>query len=639
VPSLPPNARAPDAGPRTSLVWLAALGCALGAFALYRATLLPGVDFGDTGSLQTMAGEALITPRDGYPIYFAIAGLFLHVAPIEPARALNLLSAIEAAAACGLFVVVATRLAGWLPAAVAGAVLFAASYTFWSQAVIAEVYALHAVFVLLTLLLLLRWAERPTLARLAAFFACYAFGFGNHLSMVLLLPAYTLFLLTAAPQGWRSMLRPRVVALAIALACAGALPYLWNVRSLWFLQQPPPDPWTTLQAFWFDVTKQDWRDTMVLQVPRSMLSDHLAMYWFDLRQQFGIVGPALAAGGLVGLAVSDMRRAALVALVYAANVAFAFSYNVGDAHVFYIPSHLAVALLAAAGVGAIRRRSAEPVAVLVVLLTAIYGGFRAYHDFPALDRTEDRRATEALDRLAGGLDDQHEIMVADLNWQIANGLSYYAKVLHPEIAVAWLPHVLLYLPALAADNRAAGREVVLTDRARDVAAEAYGPLAATVPDDRTPTTSLTTVVSSLPSGTRYVLCVLRPTREFQLDRDDLASAARRLEEGTADFPDGDYAAIAGRVGARPDLAFGSNLPFSREVQVDGVAVEIRMESWLASDTIRRMGFGHVVAARRHTLIVERGVSFAAFDDRGRPIRTAYAAGLFAPQPRYRLRAR
>ena len=46
-----------------------------------------------------------------------------------------------------------------------------------------------------------------------------------------------------------------------------------------------------------------------------------------------------------------------------------------------------------------------------------------------------------------------------------------------------------------------------------------------------------------------------------------------------------------------------------------MGVEVRMESWLAADTIRRMGFGHVVAGRHHTLIVERGVSFAAFDAR------------------------
>ena len=59
-------------------------------------------------------------------------------------------------------------------------------------------------------------------------------------------------------------------------------------------------------------------------------------------------------------------------------------------------------------------------------------------------------------------------------------------------------------------------------------------------------------------------------------------------------------------------------------------VDVRMESWLAADTIRRMGFGHVVAARQHTLIVERGVSFVAFDDRGpRRCGPAYAGNIFA----------
>jgi hypothetical protein len=70
------------------------------------------------------------------------------------------------------------------------------------------------------------------------------------------------------------------------------------------------------------------------------------------------------------------------------------------------------------------------------------------------------------------------------------------------------------------------------------------------------------------------------------------------------------------------------------VSVGGVAVDVRMESWLAFDTIRRMGFGQVVAAHHHTLIVERGVSFAAFDERGRPVRTFYAANIFAAEPRY-----
>ena len=56
---------------------IAALVVALTAFALYRATLLPGVDFGDTGSFQTMVGSPLITPRDGYPLYFGLGWMAL----------------------------------------------------------------------------------------------------------------------------------------------------------------------------------------------------------------------------------------------------------------------------------------------------------------------------------------------------------------------------------------------------------------------------------------------------------------------------------------------------------------------------------------------------------------------------------
>jgi hypothetical protein len=63
-----------------------------------------------------------------------------------------------------------------------------------------------------------------------------------------------------------------------------------------------------------------------------------------------------------------------------------------------------------------------------------------------------------------------------------------------------------------------------------------------------------------------------------------------------------------------------------------------MDSWLAFDTIRRMGFGHVIAGRHHSLIVERGASFVVLDEGGRPTKTEYADGLYAPQPRFRVLA-
>ncbi len=629
-------ASAPAADPtrRRGAAAIVAVLAAACAFALYRATLLPGFDFGDTGSFQTTVGSPIITTRDGYPLYFAIGGAALWIHGGDPAHVLNLVSAIEASVAVGLFVLVAFELCGSVAASAAGALLFATSYTFWSQSIIADVYALHLTFVLLTAWVLLRWQRRPSTTALALFFACYALGFGNHLSMVLLLPAYTLFLLVSAPGGWKTMVRARIVVMATAIAAAGALQYVWNIRTLWIGPQPPASFWSGLQTFWFDVTKSDWRDTMVLRVPESMLRDHLSMYWFDLTQQFGRIVPLLAVVGAVLLWRRDWRRALLLVAAYAVNVAFAFSYNVGDAHVFYLPSHLIVALLATAAIGLSRVSIPRPMALGAAALLAAYAAGRGYRDYPALDRSADRRPSAVIASLTRGIDDRHSILIADLNWQIANGLSYYAKVVRPEVAVARMPEVIAYAPALVQDNDAAGRRVFLTDRANRELAAAYGPLLPSAPDPAPDDEPLAAQVQRLDPGTRYVLCVLRPSRDLALDSGDVAAAVRILTGGAATLPAGDYAAIAGRVGSPPILDVGCERPFSTSLDVGGVATEVRMESWLASDTIRRMGFGHVIADRRHTLIVERGVSFVAFDEGGQPLSSVYAANLFAPQRRY-----
>jgi hypothetical protein len=654
VASSPPNATDADRPPRPP--WTRSLAAALAvgtcAFALYHATLLPGVDFGDTGSFQTTLGSPILTPRVGYPLYFAIAGAFFRVSGLEAAHALNLVSAIEAAFACALFVIAGTEISGSVAAAAAGAALFAVSYTFWSQAVIGEVYALHIALTLASLILLLAWERRPTTIRLAAFFACYAAAFGNHLSTILLAPAFTAFLLMSAPRGWRSMFAPRVVVLAAFAAALGAAQYLWNIQSLWFVADPPHGLAETLRRFWFDVTKSDWRDTMVLEVPRSLLTDHAAMYWFDLRQQFGLAGPVLALAGGVHLARTSRRRAWLLGLLYLVNVAFAFSYNVGDAHVFYLPSHLAIALAAAAGVAGVgrmiasgpgdiggslrrwpdRRLAAGALSTAAIALAAL----RGYRDYPALDRSADTRPSSLLEAMTAGIDDRDSAMLVDLNWQVANGLSYYAKAVRPQAAVARTRDVLFYAPAFVADNEAADRRVIASGTSGRILSDAFGPWFTMAPDGPQ-ARSLLELAGDVPRGTRYALCVLKQSRDLPVDRAGIEAALAILAPGAGPLPAGDYVAVAGVAGHAPLLVAAADRPFSRTIDVDGTTVAVRMESWLASDTIRRMGFGHVIAGRRHTLIVERGVSFAAFDAAGVPLITSYFSSIFSLPQRYVIR--
>jgi hypothetical protein len=611
----------------------AAVLAAIAAAALYSATRLPDFDFGDTASFQVMAGSPVITPRDAYPLYFAVGRLFTWMIPARPAAALNLASAVEGAIACGLFVLVSVELTGALVASLAAGAAFATSYTFWSQNVIAEVYALHICLVLGTLLALLEWQRRPTLARLTLFFTLYAVSFGNHLSMVLLLPAYAAFLLMAAPGGWRSMLAPRIVVLALGIAAAAALQYAWNLHTLWRSAQPPESFAGALASFWFDVTKSDWRDTMVAQVPGGMAAERLRMYLFEVTQQFGPLLPLASLVGVYALFRRSRSRGVLIFGMYVVNVAFALTYNVGDSHVFFLPSHLVLALLTAVGLAqldtAARLRGA---AAAVALLLALDQG---WNNFPALDRHADRRPTELLNALTDGAGDRDAILLTDLNWQVQNGLNYYAKYSRPDVAFARMPDVLLYAPALVRDNAAIGRRALLTARARAELASLYEPLFSVERDDGVTEPTLKASAGGLAPGTRYVLCVLKPVREATIDADDLARGLSILTGGSLGaVPANDYVAIAGAVGASPALVMGGSRPFHSRVSIGGVTVEVRMESWLAFDTIRRMGFGQVVAAHRHTLIVERGVSFAAFDDQGRPVRTVYLGNIFAPEPRY-----
>jgi hypothetical protein len=621
------------------------------AFAIYYTTLLPGLDFGDTAFLQVTTGARVLTPRDGYPLYFALAAWFSRLVGGEPAHALNLASAVEGALACGFLFLAARELSGSLLAGVGSAMLFAGSYTFWSQAIIAEVYPLHILCVSLSMWLLLKWDARPTHFNLVAFFAAYALGFGNHLSMILLAPGYALFLLVSSSGGKRIISAPRVWLSACACASAGALMYSWSLHSLWLEPQLPLRFSDALRTFWFDLTKADWRATLVLGVPRILIRDHLSMYVFDLHQQFGCVAILVAVLGFAHAVLTGWRRAVPVIIAYLVNGLFAFTYNVGDKHVFFLPSHLMVALLMGPGIVSIGdiaaravaftknpqgtakvRRFAGPIAALALIA---YAAVRIHRDYPALDRSDDRRPDAVLEKLTTGLEDRGAILLTDIDWQVQNGLSYFARNTRPEVAWTNVRDVLLYAPALINDNLTAGRAVALTSGARSTLLAAYGPLIQTTPDPAVEVPTVTDVVRELTPGTRYVLSVLKPTREFSLDRTDLRSAMFLLTQGQLEsLPGDDYVVVAGLAGQAPVFVRGGAAPFRQRIDLDGLAVEVRMESWLAADTIRRMGFGHVVAGRHHALIVERGLSFVALDRTGAAERTGYASSIFAPQPRY-----
>jgi hypothetical protein len=633
------------------------------AFWAYTQTLLPGVDPGDTGGFQAAVLWPEVSARQAYPLYYNLARPFVSAAaPGDPARALNLFSAIWGAAAVGLLVFVCASVTGSLAGGATAGGLLAFSYTFWSQAVIAEVYTLHLALIAWCLVVLYAYAARPATTRLALFFGIYAIAFGNHFAMILLLVPFAAFLLQTTPAP-ASLFRPSVISIALAAVAVGALQYAPNFMSVWG-EYDAPAGWTNrAAAFWFDTTKQDWRDQMVLGIQATQVSDRVAMWWFDARQQFGVAGLSAAAVGAIGLWRTSRRWASLVLTALAINTVFALTYNVGDTHVFFLPSHFMTAFLAGAGVASLiqlwggsqvrqaspgrgarraRLRGGVPRLVpraMVVVIAITYIAWRGWTTWPAVDRHTDRRAQQLIAGLSLGISERDALLVSQLNWQIENVLLYTQRHLRPDLAWVRLGDVMSHWPFLVEDNHRIGRDLVLTPQAAADVVAAYGPAYPVIPDGALPVRTIEQAAEAVPAGMPYVLSVLTPPREAHLDLESLAAALRTLAGSKAPPLTGTaFEVFAGVAGEPAQYHRASSRPFTDRVQVLEESLTVRMDSWLPSDTFRRAGFGHVLRGREHVLIMERGVNLVWFGRDGHASQPFYWASLFAAQPRFRLPA-
>ncbi len=326
--------------------WLAAAVATL-ALIVYVATLAPGLTFAnygtDGGDLIAAARTLGVPHPSGYPTYTLLAWLFTHLPVGVIAYRVNLLSAICAAAAVGLFFLVAQRLLPdgedpWLLPTVT-ALTLAFSSLLWSQAVISEVYALLTLFAVLLLWLLVRWRDGggDWLLWLAA--GILGLGLGNHLTLVLLAPA-ALILLWPERRRWLCA-RALLPAMGLFVLGLGVYVYLPLAAS-----RRPPVNWGNPQTWkgflWVATGRQYQRFAFGLslaEIPGRVFA------WAQLLgDQFGWWGLAIALVGAWGWWRRD-RRFALFVLVWILLVGvYAFFYDTGDSHVYLLPALVLMAL-------------------------------------------------------------------------------------------------------------------------------------------------------------------------------------------------------------------------------------------------------------------------------------------------------
>jgi hypothetical protein len=343
---------------------LLALSLSLLALTVYSLTLTPSLSFlsPDGSELATIPYVLGLAHSPGYPLYTWLGYLFSHLLPLgDVAYRINLMSAVLGALACGGVYLIALRLlpeklsVNWRRSVSAlSALLLAFSLTYWSQALIAEVYAANAFMIALTLLMLLRWERRRHPFDFFLFALSFGLSLGTHISDLGFAPAFVVFILLVI---FDASLTPRrrleslasVTLVGLLGFALGAAQFAWlplragtlNDRAM--LRDAP----TTLSGL-YNYTLGAFPQ-FKFAFPLTAIPDRLVIYLDLLRQQFGLAGITL---GLVGLFALLFRRPShffLLVGMYLVHVWFFIQYRAFDLEVFFIPAHLLWALFMAFG--------------------------------------------------------------------------------------------------------------------------------------------------------------------------------------------------------------------------------------------------------------------------------------------------
>ena len=387
------------------------------AFLLYGWTLAPGITWAHHGADGSELIAAAITngvPHPpGYPLYIMLLQGWLALwDKMMPASDLgwraNLLSAVLAALSVGVTVLTIAGLLRerpyrWCWAMVAG-VAWATSPLLWSQAIITEVYALHALLVAL-----LGWALLTRPHQPWWLLPITALAVANHLTYLLLMPAAFYAYWSVDDDARWAHLRAALAAFGIG-ALLGALFYV-RIPVVATAAPPAAINWgyaDNLPDFLWLVSGSAYR-SYLFGVPTDQLFQRVAGWANTIVFQLTPVGLAFAMLGLAHLDIHQPRLRTLGLLWVLPISLYSIVYYTRDSEIYLLALvwmmivWLTMGLIASADwlharMPAARREAMPPLATKLVLggsvaALLLLAGFH----WPATSLRTDSAAVEYLE--------------------------------------------------------------------------------------------------------------------------------------------------------------------------------------------------------------------------------------------------
>lgn len=405
---------------------LVAVALGFAFFGLYLLTLCRTVFWYDSAEYVTAAVTLGIPHPPGYPLYTMIGHLFT-LLPVDPAVAVNAMSATFAALAVALVYLVCRRLGIGRTASGVGAAMLGGGKLFWANAVVAEVYCPALAFIGLVLYLLLRSRDEGQfwLTGLAAFVA--GLGLGIHLSIATLGLGLALLVWgfgtsidrprdlrrLFAGDGFAGRMK-RALAAALLASC-GSLVFLY--LPLRAAQDPPlnfGDP-SNFDRFRWVITGGTYKGWFGQGLDPTRRSLAIAQAF---NEQLLLVGSALAIIGIVWLWKRRPLETLSLLLMAIGNIGFFFRYQVHDLAVFFLPTTLILCCFAAAGaqsfIDAVARIAtsarASRMQSFVATALVLFAGAMILGNYRAVDMSDFHETDKFIAAIVGALPERAVVL-------------------------------------------------------------------------------------------------------------------------------------------------------------------------------------------------------------------------------------
>jgi hypothetical protein len=301
-----------------------------------------GNDGGDFLSAILTGG---IPHPTGYPTYTFLGILFQKIPVGDPYFRATMLSWLPAAIGAGLLALLIKKLLSdklpsiSTPTALLSGLVWGWMPFLWSQAVIIEVHGLQSLFLVLALWwiwILLHGQQRKV--KTSSFILlsfCFGLAIGNHITILLFLPAILFALWIACKNG---MSRHTVFGQLLAVGL-GTLVYLYlPLRAAHY----PPINWgnpQSWQGFWWVISGNPYQK-LVAATSISQIFTRISALAGLLIQQFGYLGVILGVIGAVQYKHQNRNLPVILVYLFIAFSFFAILYGTDDSITYLLAPFL-----------------------------------------------------------------------------------------------------------------------------------------------------------------------------------------------------------------------------------------------------------------------------------------------------------